>query len=125
MKYSSPTSNYADVSRRKCLQKKPIRKTYETARRREKQQKYNAENGITPETIKKKISDILDSVFEKGDRVEVAINDEGEHLVGKKLEDHIKSLEAKMKDAAGNLEFEEAARLRDEIKRLQAEDLGL
>ena len=97
----------------------------ETARRREKQQKYNAENGITPETIKKKISDILDSVFEKGDRVEVAINDEGEHLVGKKLEDHIKSLEAKMKDAAGNLEFEEAARLRDEIKRLQAEDLGL
>ena len=97
----------------------------ETARRREKQQKYNAENGITPETIKKKISDILDSVFEKGDRVEVAINDEGEHLVGKKLEDHIKSLKAKMKDAAGNLEFEEAARLRDEIKRLQAEDLGL
>ena len=97
----------------------------ETARRREKQQEYNAEHGITPETVKKKISDILDSVFEKGDRVEIATDAEGGHLVGKDLQAHIKSLHKRMRDAAGNLEFEEAARLRDEIKRLEQADLGL
>jgi len=97
----------------------------ETGRRREKQEIYNAEHGITPETIKKKISDILNTVFEKGDRVQVKIGPDGEHLSGKKLKQHIDGLYTRMKDAAGNLEFEEAARLRDEIRRLEQAELGV
>lgn len=95
----------------------------ETNRRREKQQAYNVLHGITPETIRKSIGDILSSVYERDyNTVEI----EGtEHLVGKDLDAYKKDVEKKMLEAASNLEFEEAARLRDELHRLESSDLGL
>jgi excinuclease ABC subunit B len=98
----------------------------ETNRRREKQLAYNAEHGITPESVKRGIADILDSPYEKGDRVQVPMGvaeKDAKPFLGSNFQATLRDLEAKMREAAGNLEFETAARLRDEIKRLKTLDL--
>ncbi|HOA49324.1 MAG TPA: excinuclease ABC subunit UvrB, partial [Novosphingobium sp.] len=97
----------------------------ETDRRREKQAAYNLEHGITPETIKRNIHDIVADTASR-DGVLVEIEAEGaNNLVGHNLRAYIEELEKKMRAAAADLEFEEAGRLRDEIRRLEAEELGL
>ena len=98
----------------------------ETKRRRDKQLAYNEAHGITPESVKRTISDIANSPFEKGDRVEVPMGKAYESqkpFMGSNFQATLKDLETRMRAAAGNLEFEEAARLRDEIKRLKLLDL--
>ncbi|MGE4313966.1 MAG: excinuclease ABC subunit UvrB [Pseudobdellovibrionaceae bacterium] len=102
----------------------------ETDRRRAKQLEWNEEHGITPESVKKNISDILDSVFERGDHIKVAagLADKGQEdyfASPEALHKKIKEMEDKMRAAAADLEFEEAARIRDEIRKLEALDLGL
>lgn len=97
----------------------------ETDRRREKQEAYNAEHGITPTTIKRNIGDIIAHVASK-DGVTIDIGeDKPAHMVGHNLRAYIQELEKKMRDAAADLEFEEAGRLRDEIRKLEADELGL
>ena len=96
----------------------------ETKRRRAKQQAWNEANGITPQTVKKQINDILDSVYERADHVNVKVAGKTT-LVEKDLKTVIAELEVQMREAAANLEFEEAARLRDELRRLEAKELGL
>ena len=98
----------------------------ETERRRNKQRSWNEAHGITPMSIKRTIGKVLESVFEQ-DHVTVApIKDAGAaEFVGKDLKSAITDLEKRMRVAASNLEFEQAARFRDEIKRLEAMELGL
>ena len=92
----------------------------ETKRRREIQLDYNKKNKIDAKSIKKEISDILESVYEK-DYVKIS---EGSNIGGN-LKKHLKGLNKKMKDAASNLEFEEAAKLRDEIRKLESTELEI
>jgi len=97
----------------------------ETERRREKQMAYNLAHGITPQTVKKNVEDVLAGLWQ-GDtdmaRVTARVD---RPMHGANLEAHLDSLRAAMRKAAENLEFEEAARLRDEVKRLEAVDLVL
>ncbi|AIT07013.1 excinuclease ABC subunit B [Sphingomonas taxi] len=96
----------------------------ETARRREKQEEYNREHGITPTTIKRNIGDIIAHVSQ-GDQVTIPIDEDRPHMVGHNLRAYIEDLEKRMRKAASDLEFEEAGRLRDEIRQLENEELGL
>ncbi len=100
----------------------------ETDRRREKQAEYNAANGITPESIKKQIADIMASVYERDHvLIETGAGAWGDDVatIGHNFEAVLKDLETRMREAAADLNFEEAARLRDEIKRLRATELAV
>ena len=95
----------------------------ETNRRRAKQEAYNVENGITPYTVKKNVEDILAGLY-KGDTDQSRITAKiDKPLVGANLQTVLEGLRTDMRKAAENLEFEEAARLRDEVKRLEAVEL--
>ncbi|MDG1691975.1 MAG: excinuclease ABC subunit UvrB [Alphaproteobacteria bacterium] len=104
----------------------------ETDRRRERQMAHNKANGITPASVKKNIADIIEGMAEQDNqaapgpyRVREAMAETQAPLLGSNLRAHIEGLEGEMREAAGDLEFETAARLRDEIKRLQETELAI
>ena len=106
----------------------------ETARRRAKQEEFNKEHGITPQTIRKKVHESLEKIF-SGEASEIPVSEKPSFILGdmnlkdmpklKDLEKKIKNLKKRMKKASDALEFEEAASLRDEIKRLELLELSL
>ncbi len=98
----------------------------ETNRRREKQVAYNTEHGITPESVRRDIKEILASPYESRemDRLTApGLKEEAKPFTGSNFQAALKDMESRMREAAANLEFEEAARLRDEIKRMKLMDL--
>ena len=97
----------------------------ETDRRRSKQEAYNEEHGITPLSIKRNIHDIVAHSAAQDSVLVDTGDDQRNNLVGHNLRSYIEDLEKRMRDAAANLEFEEAGRLRDEIRRLEADELGI
>ena len=98
----------------------------ETNRRRERQIKYNKKNNITPETIKKNVEDIMGGKFDGDtDESRITAKIDKKPLVGANLQAHLDSLRKDMIKAAENLEFEDAARIRDEVKRLEAVELAI
>jgi len=98
----------------------------ETNRRREKQMAYNVEHGITPTTVKKNVEDVLAGLYQGDtDQSRVTAKVDKKPLVGANLQAHLDGLRNDMLKAAENLEFEEAARLRDEVKRLEAVELAV
>ena len=98
----------------------------ETNRRRDKQEAYNADHGITPASVKKNIADILNSVYERDHvRADISGFAESGAMIGNNLKSHLEHLERQMREAADDLDFEAAARLRDEIKRLRDTELAI
>jgi len=97
----------------------------ETDRRRERQAAYNAEHGITPESIRRSIRDVLRSVEERDYvTVEADAPEEGFESA-EALAETVKRLEGEMKDAAKRLDFERAAELRDRLRALRKRDLSV
>jgi excinuclease ABC subunit B len=98
----------------------------ETERRRQIQEAYNKEHGITPASIVKSIDEVLSSIYERDYVTVGGANDEREPFrTHAELEAHVAELQMQMKSAAANLEFEKAAKLRDRIKQLRSRELGL
>ncbi len=111
---------YADTvtdSMRACIN--------ETERRRAKQQQYNEEHGITPQSIVKQIDEVMSSVYERDYMTPTTLRDGRERFrTQAELDEHIAALQAEMKQAATNLDFEKAAAIRDTIKRLRNPELS-